>query len=430
MALGASALDTGRLYLIGDATPAGWPATPDLPEMFVPIGNECFLWDGYMNQGEFKFLNTPGDWGSSIVATEHNQQVESAGKYAIVDNTGNGSNPDHKFYNSQAGHVRLVVDLRNMTMTFKRPVVSIVGDAANGWSTTNVIPLFADDEGNVEWTGLLQRGQMKFLAGNDWWPGYCAPNEDEELSPGYHGIEYRTGDHDGAGNWVDHKFVVPRAGRYTLRVSVAENWVTVARDEGPMLIGGFTSQPGRYVVGYRRDAAGVYFGPVPQKLWIVDLAGEAHELHGSNGSFTGKVKLNSSQYYKLCYDLDDPQNSCYSPSYDINIGDGAVNNVAPMHAFSYTVNNTGIYDVTADFNGAVPAVEARWDFTSGINAGETVPAVSVSVNGSEIVVAGAAGAIVVADVAGRVVSTASRTIVTPGVYVVSADGQTFKIIVK
>lgn len=436
VAANAAAIDMGHLYLIGAATPAGWPSTPTLPEEMISIGNDCFLWDGYMTEGDFKFLNTAGDWGSSIVATEHEQEVESGRKYAIVDNTGGGSNPDHKFKNGLAGNVRIVVDLRNMTMTFKRPALSITGDAAHGWSNTNVIPIFADDQGNIEWTGLLQRGQMKFLAGSDWWPGYCAPNENEEFSPGYHGIEYRTGDHDASGNWVDHKFVVPRAGRYTLKVSISENWVTVARDDGPMLIGGFTSQPGRYVVGYRRgrdragDQGGVYCGPVPRQLWLRDLDGNTWQLHGADGHFSGKARLRSDQYYKLYYNLDDLENSCYSPSYDVNIGDGPVRNVAPMQGYSYTVNNPGVYDVTADFNGATPTIEARWDFSSGINDASAQGGVSVWSEGRVIVVEGAAGPIMVADLSGRVVSTGARTAVTSGVYIVSADGQTFKIYVK
>ena len=50
--------ESPRLFLLGDATEAGWNEW--LPEEMVNIGNGCFLWDGYLEAGNFKFLDSRG----------------------------------------------------------------------------------------------------------------------------------------------------------------------------------------------------------------------------------------------------------------------------------------------------------------------------------------------------------------------------------
>ena len=49
-----------HLYVAGDATADNWNC--DLAEEMIPLGNDCFLWDGWLKSGQFKFINTRGDW--------------------------------------------------------------------------------------------------------------------------------------------------------------------------------------------------------------------------------------------------------------------------------------------------------------------------------------------------------------------------------
>ena len=205
-------LNYQNLYVGGDATPGNWNA--DLVEEMVPIGNDCFLWDGWLKTGQFKFINTRGDWNSSVVADYPDLEFSTGVGYNLVDNTDN-SHYDFKFVNTKAGFVRIVVDLRNLKVNFRRPVLGIVGEAAHGWDDpNNIIPVFADDNGFVEWEGLLNSGEVKFLAEDcsDWYPCYNAPVQGDELGAGGHQMLYN----DGQGSAGDHKYRVPVAGYYTL----------------------------------------------------------------------------------------------------------------------------------------------------------------------------------------------------------------------
>lgn len=56
--------------------------------------------------------------------------------YTLVDNT-NGGHYDFKFVNPKAGFVRMVVDLRNLKINFRRPVLGIVGDGASWMGRPN-----------------------------------------------------------------------------------------------------------------------------------------------------------------------------------------------------------------------------------------------------------------------------------------------------
>lgn len=100
-----------------------------------------------------------------------------------------------------------------------------------------------------------------------------------------------------------------------------------------------------------------------------------------------------------------------------------------MHGNSYTVGQTGNYNVMVDFSGNIPSVSAMMNVTGTENM--TVDSgVRVYAEGCDIVVEGEYGHVSVADVYGRVISTSARTTVAPGIYIVVVDLKTFKLIVR
>lgn len=422
-----------RLYMVGAATPAGWDNAHILPEEMASIGNDCFLWDGYMEVGDFKFINTRGDWGSSVVATDHDLAFQTGVSYDLRDNT-NGGFPDHKFYNSKAGWVRVIVDLRNLKVNFRRPVLGLVGDAAKGWGLEKkVIPVFADDSGKAEWSGQLRRGEIKFLAGDcdDWSPCYNAPAALDELWSGAHQMCYN----DGQGSAEDHKYLVPVSGYYTLHFKNGGAGryfsVDVETQGAPALDGVFTGRPGRYLTAVDRDALRVHLAPVPTRLYIGTSGSDCQEISSvGNDRFSAEVYLQTGKYYKLSSNRADWTNYALSPNTDVDISSGSTSNVAPMHGYSYTVPTDGTYLVTADFSGATPLLSGRQQIPSGFDEPISDTRAWVRILGRDIVVEGDYSQLLICDVAGRVAATASPCHVSPGIYLVKVDRKVFKITVR
>lgn len=417
-----------RLYMVGQATPAGW--NENLPEEMTPIGNDCFLWDGYLQEGDFKFLNTRGDWNSSLVASEYNQPLNPGEKLELRFNESQ-SYPDHKFYNSQAGWVRVIVNLRDMNVNFRRPVLGLVGEAALGWSLgKNVIPVFADDEGRAVWSGQLRRGELKILAGNcdDWSPCYNAPEAGDRLSDGGHAMIY-----NGEG---DFKYEVPVSGFYTLTFKNEGSeyfyGVDVTTREAPALDGRFVGMPGRYLVAVDRQARRVHTARVPGSLYIGTSGGDCVEIgRVADGKFSGEVSLRRGAYYKLSTDPSDWENRALSSNADVDITSSATANVAPMHGFSYTVPSDGNYLVSADFTGNVPSLYAVKQTASEVSPIEAADRyVSVNAADGVITVEGEYTSLAICDMAGRLVGCASPCNVSQGIYLVKADNKVFKISIR
>lgn len=423
-----------HLYVAGDATADNWNC--DLAEEMIPLGNDCFLWDGWLKSGQFKFINTRGDWNSSVVADAPDLSFATGVSYTLVDNTG-GGHYDFKFVNPKAGFVRMVVDLRNLKINFRRPVLGIVGDGALGWGDPTqgkkVIPVFADDNGNAQWSGQLRRGEVKFLAGDcdDWFPCYNAPVALDELWTGGHGMMYN----DGQGSAEDFKYQVPVSGYYTLTFKNEGSdqfyGVDVRTENAPSLDGFFTGHPGRYLAGIDRDALRVHMARVPSSLYIGTSGDDCREImQVSEGVFSSEVYLHAGEYYKLSYDPGKWPDCVLSPNTDVNISSEQTSNVSPMHGYSYTVPSDGQYVVTADFTGSAPALSAHRRIVSGVDGPISGSEVRVVVADGAIAVDGDYSSLVIYDVVGRKVGSASPCFVPSGVYLVMVDKNVFKITVK
>lgn len=429
--LPAGAAEQAPLYMVGDATDAGWDEW--LPEELTPIGGDCYLWDGYLGAGRFKFLGSRGDWGSGIAPGADDVQMQTGQQMTISRLPyGNGA-----FSNSEAGWVRMVVDMGNMSVNFRRPALGLVGPAARGWSLgESVIPLFADDEGRVEWTGQLLGGELKILAEGcrDWSPCYNAPFAGDVLSAGGHAVVYNTSDYKD-GEFVDFKYNVPAPGIYTLSFkgdgsSTGFYGVDVAVAEAPSLDGAFTGTAGRYLVAFDSEARRVHAAPVPDRLYIGTSGDACTEIAPDNhGSFSSVVTLKKGEYYKLSSDPSDWDACSLSPNADTDITAASTANVAPMHGYSYTVPEDGEYLVTADFNGAAPSLGATRHTLSAISAENHIGA-RPEISDGTLYLNGHYMSAAVYDPSGRMVAASIPCRLAAGVYIVRVDNNVFKISVK
>ncbi len=427
-------IDYYSLYLVGQAAPCGWDEK--LPEQMTYLAEGLFIWDGWLSEGDFKFLNHAGSWDGSIVADDENKTFESEQRLTLVDNTSN-QHYDFKFYNTRPGYVRIIADLKARTVLFRRPVASLIGEAVCGWNDVrDQIPVFADDEGHVTWTGMLRRGEIKFLAdgGSDWAPCYNAPWEGEYLIDGSHMLVHNYADTDADGNFVDFKYNIQRAGRYTLNFRITPETghgsLDVTRAPEPELAGAFTAASGRYLVALNYAGRYLHASPLPSRLYIGTSGADCTQLTSDGaGRFAATVTLNAGSYYKLASDPADWHGTAYSPDTDVDITT-ATANVAPMHGYSYTVPATGQYSITADFTGSAPFLYARYVEGTTLIAGPTQQAAAVMADGHDIVVTGEYRDITVSNLAGVVISHSPRTAVSPGIYIVKVDSLITKIAVK
>ncbi len=132
ISLGLTAQDYTQLYLVGAATPAGWDAKLAVPMAPVEGSEGLFTWTGFLNGGEFKFINYLDNWNFSF--TSANDGYAEIGKsYELLYDDAS----DRKFLVSTPGIFRLTVDIKNLIMDFESAAPE-VGLLFNGTSNSYI----------------------------------------------------------------------------------------------------------------------------------------------------------------------------------------------------------------------------------------------------------------------------------------------------
>jgi hypothetical protein len=109
-----------NLYLVGDATPAGWNIGAPEPMVQDEQNVNLFTWQGDLFAGEFKFSAFSGDWcdGDWLLATALDQTL-AIGDYTIYTGCAPGEE-DFKWRVTEdsIGEWIITVDLENETIVF------------------------------------------------------------------------------------------------------------------------------------------------------------------------------------------------------------------------------------------------------------------------------------------------------------------------
>ncbi|QSE96241.1 SusF/SusE family outer membrane protein [Fulvivirga lutea] len=170
-----------QLFLVGDATAAGWDNNNNNPALFRdPVNTGKFYYKGYFNAGAFKILEVKGQW---------QPQWGSVGDGILGVNDGTGSDPG-TINVSSAGYYEFVFNGATRTYTFE-PVditgsasyttVAIIGSATpNGWNDpdTDMVQSTVDSHIWFITSESLVNGEMKFRANDGWdvnWGSDTAP---------------------------------------------------------------------------------------------------------------------------------------------------------------------------------------------------------------------------------------------------------------
>lgn len=213
------------LYLIGDASPAGWDNTKATPLTAAEDDPGVFSWTGLLNAGELKFLTTLGQWIPS-----YNKSANSADSLFYRDDFGQ---PDDKFVISAMGTYTVKVDLINLTISITVPTnptvppyarLWIVGDATpNGWNIDSPNEMWVDS-GNTfvfYYNEILKAGEFKIPTATGNWGGdfYMPLVNHQALS--------ETGVQLVPGGSPDNKWQITTPGAYKIKLDLYNTTISI-----------------------------------------------------------------------------------------------------------------------------------------------------------------------------------------------------------
>ncbi|AZA93354.1 Uncharacterised protein [Chryseobacterium nakagawai] len=155
------------LYLIGDATAAGW-TNEATNTKFLPLQKETtagvYSYTGYFAKGGFKMIKTPGSWDT---------QYGMGGATGILSSS--GSSGDIKV--DVAGYYKVTVNTNALVYTFvsiadptvSYNAISMIGTASGDWNTdVDLQKSTFDSHIWVKKKITLNSGEFKFRANHDW----------------------------------------------------------------------------------------------------------------------------------------------------------------------------------------------------------------------------------------------------------------------
>lgn len=157
------------LYIIGDATEAGWDIANAIALTKNPENENQFIFDGILIPGDFKFpVNRNTDWGQDMFMRD----TTSADSSKIYLHNG-GDSDDNKWTITEKGWYRIIVDLSELTIKIDPLSLYIIGSATEvGWNIGSAIPLVqnADSPNIFTFEGHLGAGEFKFPVNrqSDW----------------------------------------------------------------------------------------------------------------------------------------------------------------------------------------------------------------------------------------------------------------------
>ncbi|WP_345989509.1 SusE domain-containing protein [Chryseobacterium sp. Chry.R1] len=154
------------LYLIGDATSAGWTNTTANTN-FLPLQKTAtagiYSYTGYFAQGEFKMIKTPGSW---------DPQYGLGSPGTLSTSGGSGNIPV-----AAAGYYKLSINTTALTYTLVSvpapsttyTTISMIGTASGDWNTDlDLQKSTFDPHIWVKKNVAMNSGEFKFRANHDW----------------------------------------------------------------------------------------------------------------------------------------------------------------------------------------------------------------------------------------------------------------------
>ena len=236
-------LKLNHLYMVGDATPAGWNIGAPTEMTLSPNDKFIFTYEGKLKVGEMKLPLTKGDWGGTFIfAPESGTEINENGvtKDGIEVRKENGN--DAKWKVTKAGMYKVLINLRNykiqVTYNGPEPVTPIVstklgmiGSAAPcGWtdneSNVTMFTKTSDTPLQYTYTGHLNIGELKLVYSGTTVAGYAGPYlqaPDAGVTLNHTGVSKQGMEIGGA----DNKWNVTEAGTYKVVFDLTKREIKV-----------------------------------------------------------------------------------------------------------------------------------------------------------------------------------------------------------
>lgn len=217
---------TEVMYMVGDATPAGWSI--DAPTPLEKVSPYIFKYEGTLLAGEMKGCIETGDWNVQFIrpATADCKINKSGVESPDFVFT---AAPDDKWKIEEAGQYRLTFDLENYTLTAeylgevpaqtKEPIeaenVYMVGDATSaGWDIEAPTALTKQSQYIFVYEGELVPGEMKACTQAGSWDAPFIRPTTADCQISLSGVADNNFQYT-AGN-PDNKWKITEAGKYRI----------------------------------------------------------------------------------------------------------------------------------------------------------------------------------------------------------------------
>lgn len=357
-----SAADYQNLYVVGNASNAGWD--PDKALEMLSQGDGVFTWSGVLkdnreDQARFKFI-VKRDWHPSITCrfdvNEH--YVLTSGVEADLYERQNADvGFDNAFQVSESGIYSIHVNLSTMKITCTKtgeaeiyPDLNhlyLVGSATNSdgnWDKDNPLEMTKVSEGIFTWSGRLyveNGNEFKFLNERGSWSTTINPSDsDPEFVVD---TDYNLNFRQNEGDPNDFKFKVTTAGEYTVNVDL--NRMIARIEEGIVVIRPDLTQ--LYLVGSATNAEGNWDKDNPVVMTKIEegvfaWSGNLYASNGGEFKFMNRTGVWSHTINPLSGDIGFIVNTDYELNFRPNESD--------PNDFKFLTTSSGIYSISVNLN--------------------------------------------------------------------------------
>ena len=229
-------LKVDHLYMVGDATPAGWSIDNPYERTRDENNKYLFTYHGKLKTGEIKLPLSKGDWGATFVyAPAADTEINDKGVASDAIDIRKGG-ADNKWKVTKTGIYTFAVDLRTrkLSVTYEgeepagptpwdTETVYMIGSATPaGWVTDNGVAFTKSGDHIFSVEVQLAEGEMKFMLDktgfSDEKPYFFAPVADTEVND--QGVANDALAYGTEKSYGDKKWKVTKAGKYKLTLDL------------------------------------------------------------------------------------------------------------------------------------------------------------------------------------------------------------------